>query len=188
MPVYIGLLRAVNLGGDTVLSMEALRTLLSRSGLESVQSLLQSGNVVFWSDGGTTAGLETKIEKRVATDLHVRTVVFLRTAAEWNAIVGGNPFAQEAETDPSHLVVTLLKEAPSKEAWSRLDSALHGPERICGADRHAYIVYPDGIGRSRLTATVIEKALGTRGTSRNWNTVRKLATIAAGCGPPSRPH
>ena len=44
--------------------------------------------------------------------------------------------------------------------------------------REAYIVYPDGMGRSRLTATVIDRALKTSGTARNWNTVRKLAALA----------
>ena len=43
--------------------------------------------------------------------------------------------------------------------------------------RHAYIVYPDGIGRSRLTNKLIDSKLGTRGTGRNWNTVLKLADL-----------
>jgi uncharacterized protein (DUF1697 family) len=47
--------------------------------------------------------------------------------------------------------------------------------RIVGC---AYIVYPDGIGRSRLTNQLIEKMLGTRGTGRNWNTVLKLDALA----------
>jgi uncharacterized protein (DUF1697 family) len=49
-----------------------------------------------------------------------------------------------------------------------------GRERVIGAGRQAYIVYPDGIGRSKLTASLIESRLKTRSTSRNWNTVRKL--------------
>lgn len=37
--------------------------------------------------------------------------------------------------------------------------------------------YPDGVGRSKLTNAVIEKALGTRTTGRNWNTVLKLQKL-----------
>lgn len=149
-------------------------------GLEGVQSILQSGNVVFRSNAASAATLETSIERRVASELQLRTVVLLRTAEEWRTIVAGNPFPREAEVDPAHLVVTVLKDAPTKDAWGRLDHAPHGSERFRGVGRHAYIVYPDGIGRSRLTPAVIEKALGTAGTSRNWNTVRKLATISSG--------
>jgi uncharacterized protein (DUF1697 family) len=43
--------------------------------------------------------------------------------------------------------------------------------------KQLYIVYPDGIGRSRLTNAIIEKTLGTSGTGRNWNTVLKLGAL-----------
>jgi uncharacterized protein (DUF1697 family) len=67
-------------------------------------------------------------------------------------------------------------------ASSRVDAlraAVPGPEVIHAAGRHAYITYPNGIGRSRLSGVLIEKTLGTRGTARNWNTVLKLGTLAA---------
>jgi len=58
-----------------------------------------------------------------------------------------------------------------------LQAAIKGREVVRAKGRHAYIVYPDGIGRSRLTNVMIEKKLGTRGTGRNWNTVLKLAAL-----------
>ena len=186
MPVYIGLLRAVNLGGNTQVSMEALRSLLSRMGLADVRTVLQSGNAVFTSDETNEGKLEKRLEDRTEKELGLRTDFFVRTADEWDSIVRGNPYRQEERTSPNHLVVTVLKEVPPNEGWTRLDSAIRGPERVKGRGRHAYIVYPDGIGRSRLTAAVIEKNLGTRGTSRNWNTVLKLAAIAASAGAANR--
>ena len=44
--------------------------------------------------------------------------------------------------------------------------------------REAFIVYPDGIAGVRLIGAALDKALGVRGTGRNWNTVAKLATLA----------
>jgi hypothetical protein len=41
------------------------------------------------------------------------------------------------------------------------------------------VVYPEGIGRSKLTSNLIEKKLGRRGTGRHWNTELKLAAL---CG------
>ena len=55
--------------------------------------------------------------------------------------------------------------------------AITGPEVVRASGRHAYIVYPNGTGRSRLTNALIEKHLGTRGTGRNWNTVLKLRAL-----------
>ena len=59
-----------------------------------------------------------------------------------------------------------------------LQAAITGPEVVRADGAHAYIIYPDGVGRSRLTHALIERKLGTRGTGRNWNTVLKLAALA----------
>jgi len=179
MTVYVGLLRAVNLGRGTQVRMEDLRALLSRMGFAGVQSLLQSGNVVFETDDRNERALEKRIEDRIARELGLRTDFFVRTGKEWSAIVQGNPFLQEAKAAPGFLVVTVLKETPLEEGWRDLDRAISGRERVRGGGRHAYIVYPDGQGRSRLTPALIEKHLKTRGTNRNWNTVTKLAALSS---------
>ena len=54
-----------------------------------------------------------------------------------------------------------------------------GRERVRVDGRQAYVVYPDGVGQSKLTVTVLERWLGSRGTGRNWNTVLKLQALAA---------
>ncbi len=61
-----------------------------------------------------------------------------------------------------------------------LQAAITGPETVRAKGRQAYIVYPNGIGRSRLTSKLIERKLGTRTTGRNWNTVLKLGAAATG--------
>ena len=93
-------------------------------------------------------------------------------------MVADNPFPDEAERDPGHLVALCLKAAPKAAAVRALQAVIKGPEVVRAGSRHVYITYPAGIGRSRLTAAVIEKALGSPGTGRNWNTVLKLAVLA----------
>lgn len=92
-------------------------------------------------------------------------------------MIAGNPFPKEARNDPARLVVLFLKSAPSREAATALKRAIVGREIVNVIGRHAYVVYPDGMGRSRLTSVLIEARLGTRGTARNWNTVMKLGAM-----------
>ena len=174
---YIALLRAINIGSHNKIAMSDLRELLLSLGMQDPQSLLISGNLVFRTDGQSTAGLEGLLEKASAKRLDLQTDYFVRTAKEWKAIVTANPFPAEAKGDPGHLVVMCLKSAPGREAVAALQQAISGREVIRAKGREAYIVYPDGIGRSRLTTALIEKKLGTRGTARNWNTVMKLAAL-----------
>ncbi len=179
MVICIGLLRAVNLAAHNQVGMAALCGVIERAGLKGVRSVLQSGNVVFASSSRSTASLELKLEQALEAQLGLKTAVFVRTAAEWNELIDANPFKTDAKRDPGHLLVVLLKSAADKTKTTNLRSAIVGRERVEVNGRVAYITYPDGIGRSRLTTALIEKHLGTRVTGRNWNTVMKLAALAA---------
>lgn len=175
---YLALLRGINVGGNTKVAMADLRECLAELGFDDVRSLLQSGNVVFSSAAGSTAELERALEAGAPKHLGMRTDFFVRTVEEWQNVVARNPFRREAQQDPSHLLVTFLKAAPDAKDVKALQAAITGREVVRAADRHLYIVFPDGIGRSRLTGALIEKKLGTRATGRNWNTVLKMAAAA----------
>lgn len=180
MTVHVALLRSINLPGHNRVSMAELRELGNALGLSDVRTLLQSGNLVFRSRGRKPAALEKLLESETEGRLGVRTEFFVRTIEQWKQVVAGNPFPKEAKRDPSHLLVMCLKAAPAAGAVASLRAAISGRETVQAAGREAYFVYPDGIGRSRLTSAVIEKHLGTSGTARNWNTVLKLAALAHG--------
>jgi uncharacterized protein (DUF1697 family) len=84
----------------------------------------------------------------------------------------------EAEHDPAHLLLLILKRAPDAGRVGGLQAAMIGPGVVRAHGREMYVVYPDGIGCSKLTNGLIERKLGTRATARNWNTVLKLAALA----------
>jgi uncharacterized protein (DUF1697 family) len=174
---YIALLRAINVGGRKAVSMTDLRELLDKLGFRDVRSLLQSGNLVFQGNARAGAGIERLLETEAAKRLTLETDFFVRTGGEWRAVVENNPFRKEAERDPSHLILACLKDAPDAEHVNGLQAAIVGREVVRAAGKHLYIVYPEGIGRSRLTNALIEKKLETRGTGRNWNTVLRLGAI-----------
>jgi uncharacterized protein (DUF1697 family) len=180
MTSHIALLRAINVAGHQQVGMAELRELLAHLGLCGVKSLLQSGNLVFRAEAQTGEQLEFLLETAAEKRLGLQTTFFVRSAEEWKAVVSRNPFRQEAEQDPGHLVVMLLKDPPIAGGVKALQAAITGPEVVRARERHAYIIYPNGIGRSRLTNALIEKKLGTRGTARNWNTVTKLLALVTG--------
>lgn len=171
MAAHIALLRAVNVGGRTV-KMAELKSLFEDLGFPGARTLLQSGNVVFGAEGAD-AELEARLEAAFASTIGFAADVLVRSAAEWACAIEANPFAEEAARDPSHTLLMCLKAAPT----GALDWP--GPERIAVNGRDAYLFYPEGIGRSKLTTAVIEKALGVRGSGRNWNTVLKLSSLAS---------
>ncbi len=178
MPTFIAVLRAINLGAHNRIAMADLRGMCGKINLANPKTLLVSGNLVFESRTTSTEKLERLLEDASAKHLGVTTDYFVRSAEEWQAIIDANPFPAEATSDPGHLLMMCLRDAPSAAAVKALQAAIKGRETVRAKGEQAYFVYPDGVGNSKLSIAMIEKALGTRGTARNWNTVLKLAGCA----------
>ncbi|MDP9205276.1 MAG: DUF1697 domain-containing protein [Gemmatimonadota bacterium] len=157
--------------------MTNLRNFLTELGFENVRSVLQSGNLVFGSRSRFGAELERYLEVEAMKRLALESDFFVRTVDEWKGVVRQNPFRKEAQLDPKHLVVVFFRNAPPPDDVAALQADIPGAEVVKARGKQAYIFYPDGIGRSKLTHALIEKRLG-RGTGRNWNTVLKLDVIA----------
>ena len=179
MTTYIALLRAINLGAHNRIAMADLRAMLETIGFEEPKTIVVSGNVVFRGAAAASGKIEALLESTSTKHLGVTTDYFVRTAKEWQAIIAANPFPAEAKKDPSRLVMMCLRDAPAPAAVKALQAAIKGREVVRAAGKCAYFVYPDGQGRSKLTIQMIEKAFGTRGTARNWNTVLKLGELAS---------
>jgi uncharacterized protein (DUF1697 family) len=171
------LLRGINVGGHRSVGMTDLRNLLTGLGFDEVRSLLQSGNLVFDSKTRTGAELERFLEAEAVERFALEIDFFVRTPEEWKSIIRQNPFRKEAELDPAHTLLMLLKSAPTGEDVLALEAEIAGDEIVRAKGRQLYIFYPNGIGRSRFTNAVIERKVG-RCTGRNWNTVLKLAILA----------
>lgn len=171
---YAAFLRAINVGSRKV-AMAELRAHVEALGYAEVATILQSGTVVFSAAKQSNGTLEAHLEAGLAKRLGLDAPLVVRTAAQVAAILEGNPFDREAESDPSHLVAVVLKTRPSAAKIQALEQAIAGRERIAVAGDVMYVYYPDGIGESKLTAAKIDKVLGTIGTARNWNTMRKIA-------------
>ena len=179
MPKYVALMRAVNVAGRSV-PMADVRSWMVQLGLGDVRTVQASGNALFESTQSSSVQLEALLEREAATALGLTTEFFVRSARDWQQIVEKNPYPEHAQTDPEHLLLLAFKASPGTAAGKALQSAIAGSEKIRVAGKHAYAIYPDGIGRSKLTNAVIEGKLRTRGTGRNWNTVLKLSTLARG--------
>ena len=175
--VQVALIRGVNVGGHRAVAMSDLRDLLAELGLKDARSMLQSGNLVFRCGARAGAGLERLLEAEAEKRLGLRSDFLIRSTKEWRQVVARNPFRIEAERDPSHLVVMFLKAPVNAKDVTAVQAQMADCGRIRGDGREVYIVYPDGIGQSRLTNALLETKLGIRGTGRNWNTVLKIAAM-----------
>jgi uncharacterized protein (DUF1697 family) len=168
MPVFVVLLRAVNVGGAGKLKMSDLKQLCEKAGFRRVRTYIASGNVLGERDGTESqakAALEAELEAHAGKPVGV----LVRTAAEMAGVVALNPFRDQAA---NRVVAIFLDAAPAPDALSSV--AGQANEEIRLGAREIYVHYPDGIGRSKLMIPAARD-----GTARNMNTVARLAAMAA---------
>jgi uncharacterized protein (DUF1697 family) len=174
----IALLRGINLGPHNRVSMPQLRELIQGLGHTDVQTLVQSGNVVFTSRAAP-ATLEKQLEQAIEAELGVAAKVVVRTRDELAAAIEANPFP-DTPNPKKNLHVTFLSGAPDADLASRLESTDFGDDRLAFRGREVYIAYTDGMGRSELAKQLGRAKLGVTATDRNWNTVTKLLEMCDG--------
>ena len=178
MLVLIAMLRGVNVGGHNQIKMEALRELLVSLKFTSPQTYVQSGNVIFQSSEPDLDKVAKRIQRGIEKKFGCRPEVVLRTADELRAAVAKNPFAKRRGIDPAKLLVSFLAGKPLPGASEELARQKFGPEELHLVGREIYIYFPNGMGKTKLPWSRLDKILGPPGTGRNWNSVTRMLQMA----------
>ncbi len=178
MAKYVALLRGINVGGHNRVPMETLREILSGLGGADVRTHLQSGNAVFGHAEADPDVLARALRDRIAAELGLTIACLVRTGGELRRVVDDNPFPM-AEIDPARFLVTFLSGPADPARLADLDPAAYLPEEFRLGEREVYLHLPSGVQKARLSQVFSDRRLGVTATARNWNTVTKLAALAA---------
>lgn len=177
----VALLRGINVGGNKLVDMATLRAVLTDLGYADVRTYLQSGNAIFSSDisaaGG--AGAAAAIEDAIVGQFGFGCRVVVRTAAELDAVKAADPLLGLLG-NPSRHLVGFLAAPPEPDGAQRLTDGDYGDDVLRIVDEHLYLWCPNGITGSPFGKLNFDRILGVAVTMRNWNTVTKLAEMAAG--------
>lgn len=182
MTAYVSLLFAVNVGGRKVPSGE-LRALAIELGFGEARTVVNSGNLVTTAGSTGARGpddVSRLVHDAVADRFGVDSTVVTLTGQALGAVVDACPFPGAARDDPAHLLALVGAQRVDAAGIERFAESWSGTEELAVVDGVLYARYPDGIGTSKLTASVLAKAGGTPVTGRNWNTVLKLLALARG--------
>ena len=177
MAAFVSLFRGINVGGHHKIRMDELKELYEALGFKDVLPYIQSGNVVFTSDEADLVRLRRQIEEGCEKKFGFHVEVIVRTSAELREIIDNNPFQSQQSKESKWVVIMFLAARPDETAQEDLLKTYVGPEELFIIGKEVYIYYTEGIGRSKLSHSLIEKKLKTVGTARNWNTILQLQKL-----------
>lgn len=174
------LLRGINVGKANRISMKDLQELLTNLGYRNPRTLLQSGNAIV--DVTPAAVSSTKKLATASAAISsalagrgVRSEVILRTGAQLRDAIAADPIS--ADHDPAKHLIGFLAALPSEQAVRDIKMIQLPQDRIHLIGQHVYLYYANGVLSSGLSKSPWGKMLGTSVTTRNWNTVLKLADM-----------
>lgn len=180
MTTYAALLRGINVGGSKKLPMAELRTLITGLGHTGVRTHLQSGQAVFSTDRGDAESLAAELTRAIEERFGFPVGVLVRDHAYLKAVAASCPFPA-ADLQPKQLHITYFSAPVTPDRFAGIDPVAHLPEEFRLGDRCLYLYAPDGLGRSKLAQALAGPRItsGLIATTRNWNTVLKLAELTA---------
>ena len=178
MPIYIAMLRGINIGPHKRMKMEKLRASCEGLGFTAVKTYIQSGNVIFKAPKLSPAALAKKLAECIVKDFGFSCEVILRSKEEMKATIERNRFVKEPGIDPSKLHVLFLSEPASAAALKKLQDLTLAPDRTHSSGREIYFYFPNGVSGSSLWKHPLDRVTGVAGTMRNWKTVTTLYQMA----------
>ena len=178
MPVYISILRGINVSGHKLIKMESLRSMFSEMGFKNVRTDIQSGNVIFQYKQVNVQQLAELISKSIFKHFSFEVPVLVLGFEELKQLVLANPFLKEKSKDLAHLHVTYLSALPDPAALDKIMQARYGKDELLAMGKGIYLYCPNGYSNSKLTNGFFESKLKLTATTRNWKTTVELLHIA----------
>jgi uncharacterized protein (DUF1697 family) len=181
MPVYVSMLRGINVSGHHTIKMDRLRASLEALGLERVKTYIQSGNAVFRSAKISPAALSRKIEAKILSEFGFSIPVISRTLEEMEDVIGDNPFVSQSGIEVEKLHVAFLSGNPAPNSLKALADLTLAPDQSRCLGREVYLYFPNGFSKSSLWKHPLDRVLAVTATNRNWKTVNALHQMCRVC-------
>ena len=176
---YVALLRGINVGGRTLVKMDALRSCLEALGLDDVSTYIASGNVLFASGRRDAARLETTIEHAIVETFELPVKVVVLDRAAYARIVEAIPTSWIGDASVRANVAFVRRGTDARTVVGELkpDPAVEEVKATAGAILWA-------TRRDALARSVMRKLIGGAAykelTVRNLNTTLKLSELLNG--------
>lgn len=155
--------------------MAVLKKEMISLGFKNVETLLNSGNVIFESSGAEDENWEALISSHLEKTAGFPVPVMVRKPALILDLVQNNPFKGINLTESIRLYFSFLKERPGtvpKLPWKSADDSYEILEirdnTVCSVLDVAVTGTPKGMDE-------LENIFGKNITTRNWNTIKKIA-------------
>lgn len=176
MKQHVALLRAVNVPGHPRVKMADLTEAFARAGCQNVRTIIQSGNVLFETPNRGMKSLVRRVHAELLSLLEAEPIIAFRTLDEIQELVKQDPFRRYKCADDLKLYIAFLTGRPGQRPSLPMSLPQEALEVISVNEFDVAVVSRrkknGGFG---FPNSLVEQQFQVGATSRNWNTVLKIA-------------
>lgn len=173
---YAALLRGINVGGRNIVRMTELQAIFERSGFSSVQTYIQSGNVIFEYAKHDPVKLGYKIEQTLAKYYPFSIRVMVRTHDQLKAIIENVPAIWHSDADIRKYIAFVTPAIDPAEAIQTIEIK-EGVDAVTAGPGAIYMTTTmEGLTKSKISK-IIGKKIYKEMTMRNFVTSKRLLEL-----------
>jgi uncharacterized protein (DUF1697 family) len=173
MSQFVALLRGINVGGNNLIKMTALKACFESLGFQDVRTYIQSGNVLF-SAAGSNAKLTKQIEAALSKTFNYKARVVVRSLRQLKGIVTNAPKGFGSDPAAYRYDVIFLKEPlTAAKAMKSVSTKEEVDQAFAGKGVIYFSRLISRVTQSHVNRIVMMPVYQSM-TIRNWNTTTKL--------------
>jgi len=176
MNVFVALLRGVNVGGNNMISMSALKKSFEAMGFPHVSTYINSGNIIFTTKEKDARKLEKKIEQMLSKDYQLESKVVLRSLPEMEKLVQSLPRTWTGDPGFRYNVIFLRHTIDSEKILDELVVKKDIEEVTYCPGALLWSAQVSDLTRTQMVKLSSRKMYQDM-TIRNLNTTRKLCEL-----------
>ena len=180
MNVYVALLRGINVGGNNLIRMPALKACFEAERLRDVATYIQSGNVLFRADRSSQRALTARIETALSRTFAYESRVVVRSFEQMRTVVHRAPKGFGERPGAYRYDVIFLKHPLTVEEALQSVTAKPGVDRVYAGEDELYFSRLISRAAQSQLSRIVGKPAYQNLTIRNWNTTRKLLQLMEG--------
>jgi uncharacterized protein (DUF1697 family) len=172
-PLFVCLLRGINVGGNNMIRMSSLKTSFARMGFTEVTTYINSGNIIFRAEASDARKLEAKIERMLEREYKLGCKVVVRSFAEIAALIKSLPKTWSDDARWKYNVIFLRHSIDSKSILDNLNPNAEIEEVIYRPGTVLWATKANDAKQS-VWIKLPSKKIFQDMTARNLNTTRKI--------------
>lgn len=171
---YVAFLRGINVGGHHKVPMADLKKELQKLKLENVETLLNSGNIIFESATKNISELENNISEHLEKSFGFPIPTIIRKSEIIFELLNNKPFKDVKLTKNIRFYVSFLSKTNKLELELPWKSPDNSYEIIKKNNKTILSILDLSVSKTPKAMEALEKFYGKDITTRNWKTIERV--------------